>query len=80
MFVFGRTIGMGELNMVINGVEFRTRHNDYGLRKPVANDKTFNKVENVKFPDVPPEVLAKPTVAEQITEMREWFRGLSHIT
>lgn len=67
---------MGELNVVINGVEFRTRHNDYGLRTAVANDKSYHKVKDIKYPDVPPEVLAKKTVAEQITEMREWFKGI----
>ncbi|XP_012937031.1 uncharacterized protein LOC106011538 [Aplysia californica] len=28
------TVGMGELLAVLNGVEFRTRHNDYTLYKP----------------------------------------------
>ena len=29
-----RTVGMGEFVAVINGVEFRTRHNDYRLYMP----------------------------------------------
>ncbi|KAI0230665.1 hypothetical protein LSAT2_019023, partial [Lamellibrachia satsuma] len=29
-----RTVGLGEFIAVLNGVEFRTRHNDYGLRMP----------------------------------------------
>lgn len=65
---------MGELNMVINGVEFRTRHNDYRLRMP-ASDKTYNKLVDIPYPDVPPEVLSKPTVPEQVAEMKEWFKG-----
>ena len=65
---------MGEMIAVINGVEFRTRHNDYRLRMP-ASDKTFNKLVNVDYPDVPPQVLAKHTVQEQIEEMRLWFKG-----
>ncbi|XP_060577653.1 uncharacterized protein LOC132734817 [Ruditapes philippinarum] len=70
-----RTVGMGELNFVLNGVEFRTRHNDYRLRMPVKNDTTYNKVVDIPYPDVPPQVLAKKTIAEQITEMQEWFKG-----
>ena len=30
-----RTVGMGEFIGVLNGIEFRTRHNDYRLKKPV---------------------------------------------
>lgn len=67
---------MGELNFVLNGVEFRTRHNDYRLRMPVTNDTTYNKMVDITYPEVPPEVLAKHTVAEQVDEMREWFKGL----
>ena len=29
-----RTVGMGEFVAVLNGVEFRTRHNDYRLYMP----------------------------------------------
>ena len=29
-----RTVGMGEVTVVLNGVEFRTRHNDYRLYMP----------------------------------------------
>ena len=43
--------------VVLNGVEFRTRHNNYGLRSPAKNNKTFQLTENIEFPDVPPEVL-----------------------
>ena len=68
------TVGMGELNVVMNGVEFRTRHNDYRLNMPVSN-KTYNAYEPIPFPDVPPEVLAKATVAEQVEEMKLWFKG-----
>lgn len=66
---------MGEFIGVMNGNEFRTRHNDYSLRKPVSNDKTFNKVENIEFPDVPPSVLNKATVDGQVEEMRKWFQA-----
>ena len=61
--------------MVLNGVEFRTRHNDYRLRKPAQHSKNYNEMENIVYPKVPPEVLNKKTVHEQIMEMREWFKG-----
>ncbi|XP_023930335.1 uncharacterized protein LOC106153776 [Lingula anatina] len=70
-----RTIGMGEFIAVLNGVEFRTRHNDYGLRMPHRTSTAYHAVEDVPFPEVPPAVLKKATVQEQITEMREWFKA-----
>ena len=72
---FCRTVGMGELNVVLNGIEFRTRHNDYRLRMPSKTKKDYNLMENIDFPPVPPAVLNKKTVHEQVLEMREWFRG-----
>ncbi|KAK3749076.1 hypothetical protein RRG08_034050 [Elysia crispata] len=68
-------IGMGEAVVVLNGVEFRTRHNDYHLRRPSPTDTSYNAVDSVQFPEVPPEVLSKPTVQEQINEMREWVKA-----
>ena len=70
-----RTVGMGELNVVLNGIEFRTRHNDYRLRMPSKTKKDYNLMEYIDFPPVPPAVLNKKTVHEQVLEMREWFRG-----
>ena len=35
-----RTVGMGEFVAVLNGVEFRTRHNDYRLYM-ASNGKSF---------------------------------------
>ena len=61
--------------MVLNGVEFRTGHNDYTLQMPSTTTKDYNAVEDIEFPPVPPEVLSKETVLEQIDEMREYFRG-----
>ena len=69
------TVGMGEFIGVLNGVEFRTRHNDYGLYRPSTTSRDYHAVEEIELPDVPPEVLAKTTVDDQITEMREWFRA-----
>ncbi|KAK3089129.1 hypothetical protein FSP39_001070 [Pinctada imbricata] len=72
---YDRTVGMGELNMVINGVDFRTRHNDYKLKMPHRTKKDYGATEDIPFPDVPPRVKAKHTVAEQIKEMQEYFRA-----
>ncbi|KAH3869593.1 hypothetical protein DPMN_032762 [Dreissena polymorpha] len=71
---YTRLIGMGELNAVINGVEFRTRHNDYRLAMP-ASHPAFNAQVDIPHPEVPPSVLSKPTVAEQVKEMKLWFKA-----
>ncbi len=52
-----RTVGMGEFIGVLNGVEFRTRHNDYRLNMPHTSSTQYHAFEPVPFPDVPPEVL-----------------------
>lgn len=70
-----RTIGMGELTVVMNGIEFQTRHNDYRLYMPSQTSKNYHTVEPVPFPDIPPAVKNKDTVDEQIAEMREWFKA-----
>uniref|UniRef100_A0A0B7AYD9 Uncharacterized protein n=1 Tax=Arion vulgaris TaxID=1028688 RepID=A0A0B7AYD9_9EUPU len=72
---YDRTIGLGEMSVVLNGVAFRTRHNDYELVQPSRTSSLQHAVEDIPFPDVPPEVLNKPTVPEQIQEMREWFQA-----
>ena len=66
---------MGEVIAVLNGVEFRTRHNDYGLRMPSTTSSRYHELEMVPFPDVPPPVLKKKAVAGQIAEMRLWFKA-----
>ena len=70
-----RTLGIGEVQVVLNGLEFRTRHNDYGLKMPHRTSKWYDATEDVPFPDPPPEVTQKSTVEEQIIEMREWFKA-----
>jgi len=69
------TLGMGEFVANLNGVEFRTRHNDYKLTKPHSTSAGFHENEDITPPDVPPAVLEKATVEEQIIEMREWFKA-----
>ena len=45
-----RTVGLGELNVVLNGVEFRTRHNDYRLVMPHRTSSEYHKVQEIPFP------------------------------
>ena len=70
-----RTVGMGEFIAVLNGVEFRTRHNDYRLYMPHRTNSDWHAREPIPFPDVPPEVLAKKSVDDQVKEMKEWFKS-----
>lgn len=53
---YQRLLGMGELVAVLNGVEFRTRHNDYKLKMPSRTKTNYGAVEDIPFPAVPPEV------------------------
>ena len=67
-------MGLGEMALVLNGVEFRTRHNDYDLL--MRNDLPFGgKLKKVPFPPVPEEVTRLPTVQEQVDEMALWFKA-----
>ncbi|KAK2160923.1 hypothetical protein NP493_1609g00081 [Ridgeia piscesae] len=70
-----RTVGLGEFIAVLNGVEFRTRHNDYGLRMPNRRSSGYNSVEEIPYPDVPPAVRQHNNIADQIEEMRAWFKA-----
>merc|ERR1719228_652461 len=72
---YDRTVGMGELLVAMNGVEFRTRHNDYKLRMPSRTNTTYHKTDDIPFPDVPPSVLSKHSVNDQIMELREYFKA-----
>jgi hypothetical protein len=72
---FHSVLGMAEFGAVLNGVEFWTRHNDYGLRTPSKTSNKYHATEQIKYPDVPPAVLAEPTIAKQIVEMRAWFKA-----
>ncbi|KAK0056516.1 hypothetical protein Bpfe_014012 [Biomphalaria pfeifferi] len=72
---YDRTLGIGEFIGVLNGVEFRTRHNDYKLKQPSTVTKNYHETEDIFLPNVPPEVLHQYTIQDQITEMREWYRA-----
>ena len=52
------TVGMGELIAVLNGVEFRTRHNDYKMARPSTTSEWFGQTEAIPYPEVPPAVSA----------------------
>lgn len=69
------TVGLGEIVAVLNGVEFRTRHNDYKMKMPSLSSSEYGASEDVPYPEVPPEVLAQPSLDLQIEEMREWFKA-----
>ncbi len=47
---------MGEVIAVLNGVEFRTRHNDFQLNMPHRTSTEYNAYQPIPFPNVPPEV------------------------
>ncbi|XP_045189241.2 uncharacterized protein LOC123546768 [Mercenaria mercenaria] len=72
---YDRTVGLGEFIAVLNGVEFRTRHNDYKLKMPSKTSKKYHAVENIPFPEIPPSVLSKKTVHEQVLEMQQYFKA-----
>ncbi|XP_033732863.1 uncharacterized protein LOC117322199 [Pecten maximus] len=75
---YDRTVGMGEVIVVMNGVEFRTRHNDYKLKMPSKTSSQYHAIQDIPFPSVPPSVLHKHTVAEQIAEMKEYFKAFHY--
>ncbi|XP_064632901.1 uncharacterized protein LOC135491146 [Lineus longissimus] len=68
------TVGMGEFVAVLNGLEFKTRHNDYRLKRPSTSSKTYKEVEDIPYPDVPAG-LKWMSVEKQMTEMKEWFKA-----
>ena len=69
------TCGLGEVEAVLNGVHFRTRHNDYPLRMPTTHTGEYHGTAAIPLPAVPPAVRRQGQVADQVAEMREWFRA-----
>ncbi|KAK2156245.1 hypothetical protein NP493_1990g00005 [Ridgeia piscesae] len=65
----------GEFVAVLNGVEFRTRHNDYMLKMPHRTSRQYHLTEDIPFPVVPPAVLRQRTIWRQTREMQAWFRA-----
>ena len=66
---------MGEVIAVLNGVEFRTRHNDYKLLRPSTTSIEYRAVEDIPLPDVPKSVKDKSSVSDQVDEMKAYFRA-----
>ena len=65
--------GKGQTTVVMNGVQFSTRHDDYHLEMASQNSQEFEKTEEIPFPDVPP--LRDGNKDTKITEMRKWFKA-----
>lgn len=65
--------GKGQTTMVMNGVEFNTRHDDYGLRMPSTRSTKLEETEEVPFPKVPP--LKDGNKDTKIKAMRSWFKA-----
>jgi len=70
-----KTVGLGEFAAVVNGVSFRTRHNDYSLKMPHRTDSGYHATEHIPRPPVPPSVASLPDVDAQIQEMRTYFKA-----
>jgi hypothetical protein len=70
-----RTIGMGELIVVLNGVEFRTRHNDYRMKMKSTTSTEYGATEDIPFVGVPPAVRQQTSIESQIDELRQWFKA-----
>ncbi|KAH9496529.1 hypothetical protein Btru_043283 [Bulinus truncatus] len=69
-----RLLGMGEVSAVINGVEFRTRHNDYRLTQKSGN-RTFLTMKDIPYPSVPESVTRLAKLEDQIEEMKKYFEA-----
>lgn len=76
------TIGLGEFQAVLNGVQFATRHNDYSMLMPDDTKTTEDFISewpppavDMPQPSVPPSVTAAGNVNAQNAEMREYFKA-----
>ncbi|GFN95384.1 hypothetical protein PoB_002189000 [Plakobranchus ocellatus] len=74
---FIRTMGMGEINVVINGVDFSTRHNDYKLVMSSTSSTEYHATEPIPFPEVPPSVTELDDIDAQTEEMRTYFKAFA---
>ena len=79
---FKYTLGMGECGAVLNGVQFQTRHNDFSLDEPDYTKSAAEYISTwppasrlIDLPAVPPSVTSKATVAEQVAEMKAYFKA-----
>ena len=81
---FKYTLGMGECGAVLNGVQFQTRHNDFSLDEPDHTQTLTQFISEwppasrpIDLPGVPPSVTGKGTVAEQVAEMKAYFKAFN---
>ena len=70
-----RTVGMGEFVGVLNGVEFRTRHNDYRLYMPSRSKGDYHATDLIPFPDVPSQVFSSEIMQQIGVRQRERYTG-----
>ncbi|GFO28988.1 hypothetical protein PoB_005549300 [Plakobranchus ocellatus] len=68
-------VGLGEMVVIMNGVEFRIHRSDHKLEMPHRTSSGFLDTEPIQRPPVPPSVLSKGTVQAQAEEMAEYFRA-----
>ena len=43
--------------------------------KPSTTSRTFHEIENIEFPEVPPQVLEHDDLEGQVEEMKKWFKA-----
>lgn len=70
------TFGTAELGIYMQD-HVQTRHLDPVFVTPVIGSSEFLATKTVQAPPIPPAILAKTTVAEQIAEAREWMRAFA---
>ena len=71
---FNGSVGMAERSGIANGYPYKSRHTDYLLREPAQGG--YLATQLIPYPSVPPSVTG--TVAEQITEMQNYFQALNN--
>lgn len=78
------TVGLGEFSAILNGIPFKTRHNDYRLfmrTDPVAPNRPgvrmWNQRAKIPFPPVPQQVkdFDQKNLTHAIEIMRKYFRA-----
>ena len=74
---YSRVAAFGDINVVLNGVEFTTRRLDYEILQPSSNSTEYMETEPISFPDVPEAVSSQETEKLQALEMREWFKAFN---
>lgn len=70
-----RLLGLGQMDFVLKNIRFKTKREPFGLNIPSTRVKDLDAMEKIIFPEVPPEVLEKTNIEDQVQEMREWFKA-----